>query len=95
MIATLLVTGGLLALLVVAAWPVLKDWRQPQPTAADGETPAAGPGSPEGSLVSGLMRHEVTAGQYRRAMEHLARRDDDRFPLRVPPEAGSRDQGPC
>ena len=99
MIATFLVTGGLLALLIAATWPVLGDMRRHRGSGSpDDARPAAEtrtpPASLEGSLVSGLIRHEVTPAQYRRAMEHMARRDDDRFPLRVPPEAGSRDQGP-
>lgn len=99
MIATFLVTGGLLALLLAAAWPVLGDLhKRPDKGAKDGAPPGeearAVPASLEGSLVSGLIGHEITPAQYQRAMEHMARRDDDRFPLRVPPEAGSRDQGP-
>jgi hypothetical protein len=92
MIATLLVTGALLALLLAAVWPVLGDLRKRE---EDSPAPAATVSvSLEGSLVSGLIRHDVTPAQYRRAMEHMARRDDDLFPLRVPPAAGSRDQGP-
>lgn len=76
-----------IAACVAAAWPS---------RAGDAEEPAAevapaGPESLEGVLVGQLVRDEITARQYRRAMARLAARDDERHPLVVPPELGSAD----
>jgi hypothetical protein len=47
------------------------------------------PESLEGALVTHLFTGEITRRQYRRAMERVAARDDERHPLALPPEAGS------
>ncbi|MBM2616308.1 hypothetical protein JIG36_12150 [Actinoplanes sp. LDG1-06] len=49
------------------------------------------PGTLEGVLVAELISGEITATQYRRLVEGLAVRDDDRNPLSVPPDLGSAD----
>ncbi|MCU7729442.1 hypothetical protein ODJ79_37485 [Actinoplanes sp. KI2] len=61
--------------------------RDPDPATA-GESEAAPPASLEGVLVAQMMAGEITVGQYRRAVERLAARDDERHPLTVPPELG-------
>jgi hypothetical protein len=40
----------------------------------------------EGVLVAQLVAGEITANQYRRAVEGLAARDEDRHPMAVPPD---------
>jgi hypothetical protein len=45
----------------------------------------------EGVLVAQLVAGEITALQYRRAVEGLAARDEDRHPMAVPPENGTAD----
>jgi hypothetical protein len=42
-------------------------------------------------LVAQLMAGEITRGQYQRAVEGLAARDEDRHPLALPPEIGPAD----
>jgi hypothetical protein len=95
---------ALLVLFVLAAlaiyafyvWPMLDDAPAnpvKQATASDGrvrtgDASAARPESLEGVLVTQLMTGEITRGQYLRAIEGLAARDDERHPLAVPPEAG-------
>ena len=51
--------------------------------------PAVHPESLEGVLVVQLLAGEINRGQYLRAIEGLAARDDERHPLTVPPETGS------
>jgi hypothetical protein len=46
----------------------------------------ARPETLEGVLVAQLGSGEITRGQYLRAMECLAARDDERHPLAVPPD---------
>ncbi|GAA0581915.1 hypothetical protein GCM10010172_78700 [Paractinoplanes ferrugineus] len=45
----------------------------------------------EGVLVAQRVAGEITADQYRRAVEGLAARDEDRHPMAVPPENGTAD----
>jgi len=82
---------------VFAVWPALggssanplrRSPAEPTPT---GEIPEVRPESLEGVLVAQLMAGEVTCGQYQRAVEGLAARDEDRHPLAVPPEIGPAD----
>ncbi|WP_127508031.1 hypothetical protein [Actinoplanes solisilvae] len=49
------------------------------------------PESLEGVLVAQLIAGEITPVQYRRSLEGLAARDDDRNPLCVPPDLGPAD----
>jgi len=56
------------------------------------EPQAAGQRSPEsleGALVAQLAAGEISRGQYQRAMEQAAARDEDRHPLTIPPDTGS------
>jgi len=53
--------------------------------------PLGKPDSLEGVLVAQLVRGEITPTQYRRSVEGLAARDDDRNPLSVPPDLGPAD----
>lgn len=91
-IMMLLVTMVFVAIVAVGVWPVLKDLPRDDGKTPDAEPerPAAAPepSSLEGALVASLLSHEITAGQYRRAMGRLAERDDDVHPLTVPPEGG-------
>jgi hypothetical protein len=68
-------------------WPRREDG----PPAGDGHAAPRQPAAPEsleGVLVDQLVTGAITRGQYARAMEQLAARDDQRHPLSVPPEAG-------
>ena len=56
-----------------------------QPRAAELRSPE----SLEGASVVQLAAGEITRGQYQRAMEQAAARDEDRQPLTIPPETGS------
>ena len=56
-----------------------------QPRAAELRSPE----SLEGASVVQLAAGEITRGQYQRAMEQAAARDEDRHPLTIPPETGS------
>jgi len=92
MMAMVLVTMVMVAILAAGVWPVLKDLsadEEDQDRSAAGEPDRSREASSlEGSLVVGLLRHEITPGQYRRAVERLAARDDDANPLKVPPPGG-------
>ena len=65
---------------------------RPRPAEAE---PADDPRPPvlslEGVLVAHLVAGEISAAQYRRAVEGLAIRDEDRHPMAVPPENGTAD----
>ncbi|GAA2606829.1 hypothetical protein Adu01nite_17300 [Paractinoplanes durhamensis] len=74
-------------------WPELAQEAQdakkepkPEADAKSKSEPEAAPPSLEGVLVTQLMAGQISAGQYRRAVEGLAARDDDRHPMAVPPE---------
>jgi hypothetical protein len=54
---------------------------------------SAVPGSLEGVLAGQLMSGRISRAQYRRAIEGLAARDEDRHPLAVPPENGASAEG--
>ena len=78
-------------------WPSLRGLRtegdesHPSPGAAAAAAPARSrrPESLEGVLVAQLASDQITQRQYRREMERIAARDDERHPLAVPPETGS------
>ncbi|MFC3742227.1 hypothetical protein [Paractinoplanes deccanensis] len=61
--------------------------------AGSGEQPEGAPPAPpetlEGVLTAQLATGEITRGQYQRAMEKVAAREDERHPLAVPPEQGA------
>ncbi|MFI1991766.1 hypothetical protein [Actinoplanes sp. NPDC020271] len=74
------------AALAVGVWAVWPSTRTATPEPA-GDPAVAGqtrPDSLEGVLVSQLIRAEITPQQYRRAVEGLAARDDQRHPMSVP-----------
>ncbi|MDY7088988.1 MAG: hypothetical protein SYR96_28265 [Actinomycetota bacterium] len=96
MTAMIVVSSVFIGLVLLGLWPVVRDWRDErvrneahrrstQATAA----PGTEPGTLEGGLVADLFTQRLNGSQYQRAMERLAAADDDRRPLRVPPEAGS------
>ncbi|MEU4236772.1 hypothetical protein [Actinoplanes sp. NPDC026619] len=59
----------------------------PKPETAPEPEPAIKPSlSLEGVLVAQLVAGEINTEQYRRAVEGLAARDEDRHPMAVPPE---------
>ncbi|MEU7906134.1 hypothetical protein [Actinoplanes sp. NPDC049118] len=87
------------ALICVLAWSLPGLSTEPARTAAGGDTSARQPGdsaagrpeSLEGVLVAQLVSGEINADRYRRAIEGLAVRDDERHPMAVPPEIGPAD----
>jgi len=94
MLCALLLVLGLIAGIVVAAWPNIR--RAVHEAAGD----PAGQGAPgsasalrrnppqtlEGLLTVQLVAGEITGPQYRHAMAAIAARDAERQPLEVPPE---------
>ncbi|GID91590.1 hypothetical protein ACFQFC_01825 [Amorphoplanes digitatis] len=56
-----------------------------------GDSPPSRLESLEGVLSTQLVAREITPGQYRRAVEGLAARDDERHPMNVPREIGPAD----
>ena len=71
---------------VFLVWPML-DVSSPNPlrrqtpaVRVQTDAPAVRPESLEGVLVAQLMAGEITRGQYQRAVEGLAARDEDRHP---------------
>jgi hypothetical protein len=79
----------LLVATTAVGWAV-RPLLRPRPAAADpaGKRETAAPESLEGVLVAQMMAGEITRGQYRRAVEGLAARDDERHPMAIPPELG-------
>ena len=82
----------------IAVWPLFGAARErpprPRMSAAAAQpagTPAGRPQSLEGVLVARLVAGEISGSQYRRAVEGLAARDDERHPMAIPPEIGSAD----
>ncbi len=90
MIFMILLTITLAAVVVVTAWSAIKDTTdETADTPAERSTPAPAPPTPEtleGVLAGQLLAGEITAAQYRRAVQRLAERDADRHPLSMPPE---------
>lgn len=87
MIFVVVLTIVLTAVVVVTAWSAVKD--VPADEAEEGPAHRAAPELPEtleGVLAGQLLAGEITAEQYRRAVQGLAERDADRHPLSVPPE---------
>jgi hypothetical protein len=83
---------------VLAVWPLFEDARarkrRPRTSTADPQPdcpPVARPQSLEGVLMAQLVAGEISGSQYRRAVEGLAARDEERHPMAVPPEFGSAD----
>lgn len=81
-----LLACGTAALVVAAAWPVLRRAVTPavRPAAVPPPPPPARPESIEGVLVAQLTGGAIDRRQYLRAMEFVARRDAERHPMRVP-----------
>ena len=77
----------LIAICVVAAWPMIRRAVQEAP-AVPGAAPAPAqhPQTLEGILTLQLVRGEITGPQYRHSMATLATRDAERHPLEVPPD---------
>jgi hypothetical protein len=80
-------------MLAVSTWPESPAERA---RSAPGEgkptkEPGGRPESLEGVLVVQLVAGEITPGQYRRAVERIAARDDERHPMALPPETGPAD----
>jgi len=80
---------------VVRAGPVVRavcGWarHKPAPT-TDRQTPppVVRPSSLEGMIVALLIAGEITACEYRQAVEELAAQDDASHPLTVPTDPGS------
>ncbi|MBM2616298.1 hypothetical protein JIG36_12100 [Actinoplanes sp. LDG1-06] len=99
MMAMILVSSVFIGLVLLGLWPVVRDsWdarvrrKAHERTAATMAAPAAEPSTLEGSVVTGLFQRQISSAQYRATMERLAADDNDRHPLRVPPETG-RDAG--
>jgi hypothetical protein len=86
MLVLLVATFGLLAAAVLAFWPS----RQERAAAIGPRTGRAGHGEPsapmslEGVLTGQLITGEITRGQYLRALEQIAARDEQRHPMAVP-----------
>jgi hypothetical protein len=90
MLCTLLLVVGVMAALVVAAWPKIR--RAVHDAAGEPAGPGAAsapdrsPQTLEGILTLQLVVGEITGPQYRHAMATLAARDAERHPLEVPPD---------
>ncbi|MET8152947.1 hypothetical protein ACIBSW_35020 [Actinoplanes sp. NPDC049668] len=79
-------------LLCVLAWTWRDPAAEPAGTTTGVDAPHTGaPTSLEGALVAQLVAGEITPAQYRRAVEVLSARDDERHPMDVPPEIGPAD----
>jgi hypothetical protein len=87
-ITFLLVVTVMVTMVAIGMWAALKDLPASDPVDPQPDARRPGPtaSSLEGALVASLLRHEITPGQYRRAIERLAERDDGTHPLMVPPE---------
>ncbi|AEV83519.1 hypothetical protein ACWT_2922 [Actinoplanes sp. SE50] len=72
-----------LAALATGVWAV---WPAKEKKVAAVAPPRPEPGSLEGVLVAQLVRAEISAAQYRRAVEGIAARDEQRHPMSVPGE---------
>ncbi|GIM95401.1 hypothetical protein [Paractinoplanes toevensis] len=84
----IVVSAMIITILAVSAWT----WPGLAQEASEGQPapePSTAVESLEGVLVTQLMAGEITTAQYRRAVEGLAARDDDRHPMAVPPETGT------
>lgn len=80
----------MVACLAVAAWSAIKEEANDDKARSAPDSgrarEAPKPETLEGALVRQLMKREISGRQYRRAMQGLAERDDDRHPLTIPPE---------
>lgn len=93
MLFLMLFTLTVITICVFALWPSLDRLRRREPPAGApaGAVSVPKPESLEGVLAAQLVAGEITRGQYRKAVEGLAARDDERHPLTVPPETGPAD----
>jgi hypothetical protein len=85
MVVLLVATFGLLAAAALAFWPSRED--RPAGVAPDraaGHAEPSAPSSLEGVLTGQLIAGEITRGQYLRALEQIAARDEERHPMAVP-----------
>jgi hypothetical protein len=85
MVVLLVATFGLVAAAVLAFWPSRED--RPADIAPDraaGHAEPSAPSSLEGVLTVQLIDGEITRGQYLRALEQIAAREEDRHPMAVP-----------
>ncbi|GIF23389.1 hypothetical protein BJ973_000254 [Actinoplanes tereljensis] len=94
MLFLLLFWSVVLMIAAFAVWPIIDKSRGEAGKSAKASPKAASAGgtepeSLEGVLVSRLSSGLISRGQYTRAMEGIAARDDERHPLTVPPDAGS------
>ncbi|BCJ49066.1 hypothetical protein Asp14428_05410 [Actinoplanes sp. NBRC 14428] len=90
MLLTLVLTVALIGACVSVLWP----WNGVEPDdKGEPAAPVREPETLEGALVSQLAAGEISRGQYARAMERLAARDDERHPLAVPPDNGPAGAG--
>ncbi|MEU4622723.1 hypothetical protein AB0G04_22480 [Actinoplanes sp. NPDC023801] len=88
MVILLVAMLGLLAAAVLAFWPSEEERAAgtgPDRTAGHAEPSA--PSSLEGVLTAQLVAGEITRGQYLRALEQIAARDEERHPMAVPWDA--------
>jgi len=87
MVFLILFTAVVMGISALLVWPAIRG------TEEESDRPrkatAAGPDSLEGVLVAQRYAGAITCGQYLRAMEGIAARDDERHPLSVPPDAES------
>ena len=88
MIFLVLLAVTLVAMVAVTIWSAVADTRSAaadEPPGVDPRVPAvAEPETLEGVLARQLLDGEITATQYRQAVQRLAERDADRHPLSVP-----------
>lgn len=72
----------------VYAWPKFRRAEAPPPPPPAPVPSGRVPQTLEGELLRQLMTGGITRTQYRNAMVTLAVRDNERHPLRVPPDVG-------
>ncbi|GIF22559.1 hypothetical protein BJ973_002882 [Actinoplanes tereljensis] len=89
----IVVSAMIITILAVSAWtwPALAQEAEPSADPKPEPEASAPRQSLEGVLVTQLMAGEISTAQYRRAVEGLAARDEDRHPMAVPPENGTAD----
>jgi hypothetical protein len=86
MLVIMFVAGSFLALLAASLWCAYTDRNEDRteegPVAGSGREPE----SLEGVLVERLLGKRISHEAYLREMAELALRDDDRRPLKLPPD---------
>lgn len=83
-LAVLLLTVLLMILMGTCLY-VTRPTRARSAAGDEREPPPADPESLEGALVAYLVAGAISRRQYRRAMERVAARDEERHPWTVPP----------